>query len=240
MLFSFVFFCCAIVCFFFFQAEDGIRDWSVTGVQTCALPIWRRTARTPRNCSRPTRQRRRWNPMRFDSDKELNTYRNLIEPPTSFEDGFGWKTVLGALFLGLFVTPGSIYVMLVAGEAVGPAARWVTIFLFSELARRSLKELRQQEVFVLYYMTGHVLITNSGILWNLYMAQSEAFLAMGITPLIPTWVVPPADIIEQTGRTLFTREWLPAIGLIALTMLISRIDHYGLGDFLYRLTPDAE
>src|SRR5215213_11554721 len=28
---------------FFFQAEDGIRDWSVTGVQTCALPIsdWR-------------------------------------------------------------------------------------------------------------------------------------------------------------------------------------------------------
>src|SRR5882762_957630 len=26
--------------FFFFQAEDGIRDSSVTGVQTCALPIW--------------------------------------------------------------------------------------------------------------------------------------------------------------------------------------------------------
>src|SRR5258706_928197 len=25
--------------FFFFQAEDGIRDWSVTGVQTCAFPI---------------------------------------------------------------------------------------------------------------------------------------------------------------------------------------------------------
>src|SRR5438046_8390161 len=24
---------------FFFQAEDGIRDWPVTGVQTCALPI---------------------------------------------------------------------------------------------------------------------------------------------------------------------------------------------------------
>src|SRR5205823_9418777 len=26
---------------FFFQAEDGIRDKLVTGVQTCALPIWR-------------------------------------------------------------------------------------------------------------------------------------------------------------------------------------------------------
>src|SRR5207249_6478462 len=28
-----------LVCFFFFQAEDGIRDRNVTGVQTCALPI---------------------------------------------------------------------------------------------------------------------------------------------------------------------------------------------------------
>ena len=27
------------VFFFFFQAEDGIRDYKVTGVQTCALPI---------------------------------------------------------------------------------------------------------------------------------------------------------------------------------------------------------
>src|SRR5437762_6017418 len=34
--------CCYmfVICFFFFfQAEDGIRDTSVTGVQTCALPI---------------------------------------------------------------------------------------------------------------------------------------------------------------------------------------------------------
>src|SRR5256885_6194478 len=29
----------ALVYFFFFQAEDGIRDYKVTGVQTCALPI---------------------------------------------------------------------------------------------------------------------------------------------------------------------------------------------------------
>src|SRR2546429_2528545 len=29
----------AFLCFFFFQAEDGIRDVAVTGVQTCALPI---------------------------------------------------------------------------------------------------------------------------------------------------------------------------------------------------------
>src|SRR5690625_7956307 len=31
------------ICVFFFQAEDGIRDGHVTGVQTCALPISRYT-----------------------------------------------------------------------------------------------------------------------------------------------------------------------------------------------------
>src|SRR5207249_9643334 len=31
---------CRCLCFFFFQAEDGIRDRNVTGVQTCALPIY--------------------------------------------------------------------------------------------------------------------------------------------------------------------------------------------------------
>src|SRR5256885_17051926 len=30
---------CHVLFFFFFQAEDGIRDYKVTGVQTCALPI---------------------------------------------------------------------------------------------------------------------------------------------------------------------------------------------------------
>src|SRR2546422_7669911 len=32
--------------FFFFQAEDGIRDVAVTGVQTCALPIWWQAQKT--------------------------------------------------------------------------------------------------------------------------------------------------------------------------------------------------
>src|SRR5699024_11973262 len=34
------------IIYFFFQAEDGIRDRNVTGVQTCALPISCRSSRT--------------------------------------------------------------------------------------------------------------------------------------------------------------------------------------------------
>src|SRR6266550_5306650 len=49
--------------FFFFQAEDGIRDVAVTGVQTCALPICPIRTR-PRSALRGARARRRRRPCR--------------------------------------------------------------------------------------------------------------------------------------------------------------------------------
>src|SRR5437870_10885154 len=42
-----------VFCVFFFQAEDGIRDGHVTGVQTCALPISQQVL-TSNNLSRVT------------------------------------------------------------------------------------------------------------------------------------------------------------------------------------------
>src|SRR5437879_10879557 len=45
--------------FFFFQAEDGIRDTSVTGVQTCALPILPRLVAREAEADRAAGRRRR-------------------------------------------------------------------------------------------------------------------------------------------------------------------------------------
>src|SRR5438046_9901290 len=75
--------------FFFFQAEDGIRDWSVTGVQTCALPIYisqwwadhvsRRPPRIPLEGVRMARKK-----MFFDGSKAV---RELGMPQTPIEIG---------------------------------------------------------------------------------------------------------------------------------------------------------
>ncbi len=42
--------------------------------------------------------------MSFTDDKELQEYRNIMAPPKAegFRDGFGWKTFMGALFLGFY------------------------------------------------------------------------------------------------------------------------------------------
>ena len=65
-------------------------------------------------------------------------------PPVEvqFEDGFTLKSMVGAIFIALFMLPGGLYLGLVAGQGVGEAAEWVTIVLFAEVARRSFQPLK--------------------------------------------------------------------------------------------------
>lgn len=174
-------------------------------------------------------------------DRELQEYREILPPPDRFEDGFGWKSIVGAVFIGFIMMPASMYLNLVIGTGVGPAARWVTVILFAEVAKRAYTKLRQQEVFVLYYMAGAALSSPfSGLLWNQYLVQSEAARILGLSHLIPSWVAPPPDSSSYLERSFFHRDWLVPILLLIGFELIQAVDHFGLGYALYRLTSDVE
>jgi hypothetical protein len=174
-------------------------------------------------------------------DRELQEYRDLLKAPTHFEEGFDWKTIVGAIFIGFLMMPGSMYLQLVIGTGIGPAARWVTIILFAELAKRSHSDLKQQEIFLLYYMAGAALHTPfQGLLWNQYLVQSDAARMLGVTEFIPAWVAPPLESAALVERTLFHRDWLIPILLLIGTQIITRVDQFGLGYALYRITSDVE
>lgn len=180
---------------------------------------------------------------RSHQDKELEEYRKLMEPPETFADGFSWKTVIGAIFLGFIMMPGSMYLALVVGNAgsITTAAQWVTIILFAEVARRSLKDLKMQEVYILYYMAGLALASPfQGLLWNQFLVQSEYAKAMGVAQEIPAWIAPSEMTIKEAGRTFFTKAWLAPILFVSIALVIQRIDSFGLGYVLYRLTSDVE
>src|SRR2546427_827731 len=101
--------------FFFFQAEDGIRDLTVTGVQTCALPIWApspapnaptpgSTTRAP-SCTTPsspvttTFAPRRRNALAIDArfaTPESTMTTSVIAPPLLPERAFGGGHVVEA------------------------------------------------------------------------------------------------------------------------------------------------
>ena len=51
-------------------------------------------------------------------DKELKEYRDLLPPPDNFEEGFDWKTIIGAVFIGFLMMPGSMYLQLVIGQVI--------------------------------------------------------------------------------------------------------------------------
>src|SRR3970282_2777433 len=88
---------------FFFQAEDGIRDRDVTGVQTCALPI---SPSPPRSASghrpRPARRRRpprrseerrvgkecrsRWSPYHLKKKDRAEMKQKISREKEEFED----------------------------------------------------------------------------------------------------------------------------------------------------------
>ena len=174
-------------------------------------------------------------------DKELKEYRDLLPAPDHFEEGFDWKTVIGAIFIGFLMMPGSMYLQLVIGQGIGPAARWVTIILFAEIAKRAHSDLKQQEIFLLYYMAGAALASPfSGLLWSQYLVQSDAARMLGVTEFIPLWVAPAADSESMLERTFFHRDWLIPVLLLVGSQIIQRIDHFGLGYALYRITSDVE
>ena len=174
---------------------------------------------------------------------ELEKYRQLMKPPDVFLDGFNWRTVIGAIFLGFVMMPGAMYLSLMVGTggSITSASQWVTIILFAEVARRSLKDLKMQEIYILYYMAGLAMASPfQGLLWNQFFVQSDFVNAMGIAQEVPSWVAPSAESVREAGRTFFTKAWIAPIALVSLAAIISYIDNFGLGYFFYRLTSDVE
>ena len=167
-----------------------------------------------------------------------------MQVPARFGEGFGIKTTAGAMFLGLAMIPGSIYLALMMGVGLGPAAQWVTIILFAEVAKRSMKSLEQQEVFLIFYMTGIAIggMGHGGIitqfLWAQYLSQSTELVGMGIE--VPEFYAAPADAINADGRTFFTRSWVPPIFFVFGLLVIQRLDAFGLGYALYCWTSRIE
>lgn len=185
--------------------------------------------------------------MRMRELEELAHYRSLMEPPDEYKDGFGWKTVLGALFIGFVMMPGSIYLGLVVGQTMGPAAEWTTIILFTEVARRSFTVLSRQEVYILYYIAGGLtamvgqLALSGGPFGGLVWAQFLRSAAPGgLGEQVPNWVAPAQTSEAIRQRTFVHGDWVPAILVMVANNVFSRVAWFTLGYVLFRMTSDGE
>jgi len=175
-------------------------------------------------------------------DKELEEFRRVMEVPSTFEEGFRWSSLLGALFVALLMVPGAIYMGLLAGTAqMGAAAQWVTVILFVEVARRAHTRLNKSEIFVLFFMAAAAMGSPfSGLLWNQFFRNSDAAAAYGIAEQLPRWFAPAAESESYNLRTFFHVDWLPVIGMVLFGSFFGQLSNLVLGYGLFRLTSDIE
>jgi hypothetical protein len=143
--------------------------------------------------------------------------------------------------------PGSIYLGLVVGQSMGPAAEWTTIILFTEVARRSFTSLTKQEVYVLYYIAGGLtgmvgqLALSGGpfalLIWHQFL---RAAAPAGLADQVPNWVAPSVDSEAIRLRTFLHADWLPAIAVLLLREVLSKVAWFTFGYSLFRLVSDGE
>lgn len=174
------------------------------------------------------------------ADKELEEFRSLMETPSTFVDGFNFRSLVGAMFVGLVMVPGAMYMSLLAGQGIGGAAQWVTVILFIEIARRAHQSLNRAELFVLFYLAGAVMaVPFSGLLWNQFLVQSNSAKAAGIAEHLPSWFAPSdPEVLGQ--RTFFQKAWIPPIALVIFGLVMGRLNQLILGYGLFHLTSDIE
>jgi hypothetical protein len=174
-------------------------------------------------------------------DRELAEFRSIMTAPDRWEDGFSIKSVFAALFIGMVMMPGGLYMDLIAGAGLGPAAQWVTVILFIEVARRAHKTLKRAEIFVLFFLAGAAMsMPFSGLLWQQFYAGSDAARATGISSLLPSWFAPDPSSESYSLRTFLHLDWLPVIGLVLFSTFFSQLSNMVLGYGLFRLTSDIE
>ena len=187
--------------------------------------------------------------MAIRIDKELDEFRRIMDVPSTFDEGFRWSALLGAIFVALLMVPGAIYMGLLAGVGIGGAAQWVTVILFIEVARRAHKHLNKSEIFVLFFMAGSMMGglglaggRTSGLLWDQFFVQSDAAAANGIANEIPRWVAPnPVEHPESYGvRSFFHVDWAPVLVLAVVGTFLSQLCNTVVGYGLFRITSDIE
>lgn len=186
---------------------------------------------------------------RRKGEEELDLYRNLLDTPTEFKDGFGWTTVAGIFFCGLIMMPGSIYMGLMFGSrGAASAASWVTVILFMEVARRALKPLQKQQLVILLHaaramMAGHILFPGgpfAHLIFRAYVVSSEIARDAGMSDSFPTWWCPKPNSPAITERMLFHPDWLMPVAIMVGVSMIALVKKYTMGYFFFRLTSDVE
>ncbi|MEM2822997.1 MAG: hypothetical protein QXF69_02780 [Thermofilaceae archaeon] len=165
-----------------------------------------------------------------------------------FSAGLTWRSLLAMILAGLIFLPASTYLWLAVGAGASVAATYITVILFSALARLYGASLSRQELFIIYSVVGGIGGAMPLFYWLVFRSYfvnnplSLEFKLNGlpVRDLVPYWMSPPVNSPAHALRTLFYPDWLPAIAVSITFAALGLLAEISIGILISYLYIEVE
>ncbi|MGQ9691501.1 MAG: hypothetical protein ACUVQY_09660 [Thermoproteota archaeon] len=163
---------------------------------------------------------------------------------TTPQSGFTRWSFIAMVYTAIIMQPATLYASLVSGEATSAGivmgAQFMTVLLFTELARIYDKPLSKQEVLVIYVMGTSMAAETFWLdfLFKAYLRTSP--IIKGFNMITPWFISPQPESMGLLMRDLLHVDWLPIFSIFLTVNLLIRFADLSLGLLAAQVYVEAE
>jgi len=148
----------------------------------------------------------------------------------------------------------TIYMGLSGGFFIALAPVYITLILFTEIARLTGRPIRREEAFIIYYVSQSLIFPAliwcgppSGFIFRAFFKESQ-IIQMYIDPktglalpkAIPDWYAPPIEAHALESRTFLNPYWIMPIAITLLSIILTTIAEIAIALIAAQLYIDVE
>jgi hypothetical protein len=169
---------------------------------------------------------------------------NMMKETVLYRSGLTRWTLIAIFYSAVVMLPVTLYTTLVAGASVSAGivqgAQFMTVLLFTELARILGKPLTKQEVFIIYTTTTAMGVEAFWLefLFNAYLRTSPIMKGFNIVP--PWFIAPPIHSQALLTRNFMHPDWFPIFSIFVTVNILARLVELSLGLLAAQLYVEVE
>jgi hypothetical protein len=169
---------------------------------------------------------------------------DTVEEGITYRSGLTRWSFIAMCYAAIVMQPATLYMSLVSGASVSAGilygAQFMSILLFTELARIFGKPLTKQEVFIIYTMTASMAAETFWLdfLYNAYLRVSP--IIRGFNIVTPWFIAPPLGSQALLTRNLMHPDWSPVFFIFITVNMLIRFVELSLGLLAAQLYVEAE
>jgi hypothetical protein len=167
-----------------------------------------------------------------------------------YEEGLTWRSALAIVYSSVVIYPVAVYLSLSAGVALSTAAVYITVLLFTEIARYLRSPLKRQEVFIMYMLVGSAATFSPFIdifVFRGYYRNSDVammfrdpYTGKPLPYIIPSWWAPVIGSRAYETQALTHPDWLLPILIWVIWFTLAQLVEISLAFIIAQLYIEIE